>query len=83
MVEGSVDVKVVKDAVNKICNLMVEIEASNDGIKTILSDCNEKTGVDKADLKRVAKIYYKNSIDAEKAKANEFFDFYEALNLSK
>lgn len=79
MVEGSIDPKVVEDAVNKVCNCLVEIDAYRDAIKTIVGDANAKTGVEKADILKIAKMRNKNSVEDEKAKANEIFDLYEAV----
>ena len=69
----------IKEAGQKVSTMLADIDDLKSQIDDLAEKTSDVTGVAKADLNKLFKIYYKNSLTKDKAKANELFDLYEAV----
>ena len=80
-VEGlsSDDKKVLKKAVMELNDSFTRVGAERDLQKEILNEVNDKLGVDKRLVRRMAKAYFKANFKDEVADNNQFEEFYDAI----
>lgn len=71
--------KEYKIKIKEIANSMTRKRGEDDHISTICDDMKEKYGIPVSETKAQAKLYYDQSLEKERAKANERFDLHETL----
>lgn len=79
MMSNPEDRKVVTDAIKEISNSMLRMESDRDLQKEIVEAVCEKVDIDKADVKKLAKIYHKQNYNDVKAAADDLQGLYEEL----
>lgn len=70
--------KAYQGAIKELVSSMVRVEAETELQKEIAKQQKDKYGIDAADTKKAAKIIFRQSLEEERAKSEEFFDFVEA-----
>lgn len=73
------DKKVVKDAVIEISYSMTRIENERQQIKDIVDSISEKFDIPKPLIKKMAKIYHKDTLKDEQVDFDEFITLYEEV----
>lgn len=63
--------------IQEMCDSLTRIEAEKDLMKEIAEVAEEKFGIKKAEANKIAKIVYKRSLEEDRAKAEDLFDFIE------
>jgi hypothetical protein len=69
----------IKDATKEISDSLTRIASERDLIKDILDTVEEKYGIPKAITRKMGKIYFKGTFDAEVAEADDFSALYETV----
>ena len=69
----------IKDATKEISDSLARIASERDLIKDILDTVEEKYGIPKAITRKMGKIYFKGTFDAEVAEADDFSALYETV----
>jgi hypothetical protein len=69
--------KAFQGAVKELVDSLARVEGENSLQKEIADQQKEKFGISPADTKKAAKIIFKRSLEEERMKAEEFFDFVE------
>ena len=73
------DKKKLINYITEIDNSLHRIDAEKDHIKNICDDAKETLEIKSTVLKKMARIYHKNSAIEEKMAAEELFDLYEQV----
>ena len=79
---GSLDeaqLKALKGAIDEINVAMQQIEFQNNAIKDIVDAAYDSLGVPKKIIKRMAKVYYNQSIQTEIDEFKDFEALFEAI----
>lgn len=76
--DGSDKIK-LKNSVEEICGQLAIIDSANDQIKSIVDNVKEYVDIKPADIKKIAKIRYKNNLEQARAEAEELFDIFDEL----
>jgi hypothetical protein len=71
--------KALKGAIDEINVAMQQIEFQNNAIKDIVDATYDSLGVSKKLIKRMAKVYYKQSIQSEIDEFKDFEALFEAI----
>ena len=74
-----VEKKKVEGFVKEISNCMVRMDAERDLVKDILNRAKDEIGVKPKILRRIARIYYRNSLNEERDETEELFDTYDEI----
>ena len=72
------DRKVIKDAMTELSNSMVRIESEKSFIKEAIDDLNDKVGIDKKHLRKLANIYHKQTLAQVTGEVEELEALYES-----
>mgnify|MGYP005838640455 CR=1 FL=1 len=72
-------VKALSDTIKRIMALMSEIDNANEDIKEQCEQVKETVDMKPADIKRIAKVLYKDSLEDEREKFEALEDFVEML----
>lgn len=72
------DRKVIKDAMTELSNAMVRIESEKNFIKEAIEDLNDKVGIDKKYLKKLANIYHKQTLSEVTGEVEDLEALYES-----
>ena len=72
------DRKVIKDAMTELSNSMVRIESEKSFIKEAIDDLNDKVGIDKKHLRKLANIYHKQTLAQVTGELEELESLYES-----
>lgn len=79
------DLKEFSDDIQYVVNLTAQLESSREALSERCKELSEKysehpsLSLKPAQIKKVAGIIYKDSLNEERSKANELFDLLEAL----
>jgi len=71
--------KALKGAIDEINVAFQQIEFQNNAIKDIVDSTYDSLGVSKKLIKRMAKVYYKQSIQSEIDEFKDFEALFEAI----
>ena len=74
-----IEKKAYNGNIREISDALTRMQAEKDLIKTICETAQEKYGAKPADTRKLGKLYYEQSLEEERAKANELFDLYEDI----
>ena len=74
-----VDKKKMENFVKEISNCMVRMDAERDLIRDILNRCKDELGIKPKILRRIARIYYRNSLNEERDETEELFETYDEI----
>lgn len=69
----------LKKVVDEMVNALVRMAGENDFFNEAAKAAAEEHDLKPATIKQMAKIRFKNSLDEDKAKANEIFELYETI----
>ena len=72
------DRKVIKDAMTELSNSMVRIESEKSFIKEAIDDLNDKVGIDKKHLRKLATIYHKQTLAQVTGEVEDLEALYES-----
>ncbi len=72
------DRKVIKNAMTELSNSMVRIESEKSFIKEAIDDLNDKVGIDKKHLRKLANIYHKQTLAQVTGEVEELEALYES-----
>ncbi len=72
------DRKVIKDAMTELSNSMVRIESEKSFIKEAIDDLNDKVGIDKKHLRKLANIYHKQTLAQVTGEVEDLEALYES-----
>lgn len=73
------DKKTLKKAIRELNDSFVRVAAERDLQKEIINEMNDKLGVDKKLVRRLANVYFKSNFKDEVEKNEEFELFYELV----
>ena len=73
------DLDSIRKVMAEICNAYSRIEGEKDYIKDAIGGLNEKYGISKANLNKIAKWHHQNKLEQEKNKTEEAFYLYEGI----
>jgi ABC-type microcin C transport system permease subunit YejB len=73
------DRKRLRQAVQELNDSLTKVAAERDLQKEIINEINDKLGVDKKLIRRMAKVYYNASFGEEVEENNNFEDFYTKI----
>lgn len=68
----------IKDAMKEMSNAMVRIESEKEFLKEAIEDLNEKVGIDKKHLRKLANIYHKQTLAQVTGEAEDLEALYES-----
>jgi hypothetical protein len=74
-----VQLKALKGSIEEINHSMNQIEVQNNQIKDIVNSTYDTLGVPKKLIKRMAKVYYNQSLQAEIDEFKEFEALFEGI----
>jgi hypothetical protein len=74
-----VQLKALKGSIEEINHAMNQIEVQNNQIKDIVNSTYDTLGVPKKLIKRMAKVYYNQSLQAEIDEFKEFEALFEGI----
>lgn len=73
------DKKKIKGAIQELNDSFTRIAAERDLQKSILTDMNDKVGIDKKLLRKLAKTYYNGSFAMDRADNEDFETAYDQI----
>lgn len=73
------DKKVLRKAIMELNDSMTRTGAERDLQKEIINEANDKLGVDKKMIRRMAKVYFKANFNEEIEENNQFETFYDEV----
>lgn len=73
------DRKVLRKAVLEMNDSMTRVEAERDLQKEIIAEVNDKIGVDKKLIRRMARVYYKSNFKTEVEENTSFETWYDTI----
>ena len=79
MISNPTDRKKILDAITEISNSMTRISAERDFIKDAVSDVSDKFQIPKKIVAKMARVYHKQSFNAEAEQNEEFESRYEEV----
>jgi len=79
MISSPEDRKKVKDAIKELSDSMLRVDAEKDLQKDIVQVTFENTGVDKKQIRKLAVIYHKQSMNDVKADYEDLEALYDEL----
>lgn len=71
--------KELKEAIVQMNDSMTRIAAERDYQKETINSINDKTGVDKKIIRRMAKVYFKANYAQEQEDNRSFEEFYDGV----
>lgn len=71
--------KIVKKALNEMCDSMTRIEAERDLMKNIVGTVKENTNITPKVFRKIARTAFKDNIDEERETFAEFDSVFEEL----
>jgi len=71
--------KELMDGIQSLSDSFLRVEAERDAQKQILEDLFNELGVEKKLVRRIAKVYHKNSFQEEKEASETFEEFYDTV----
>lgn len=74
-----VEKKKLENFVHEISNSMLRMDSERDLIKDICTRAKDELEIAPSTLKKISKIYYKNTLVEEKLANEELFDLYEQV----
>jgi TolA-binding protein len=74
-----VQLKALKGSIEEINHAMNQIEVQNNQIKDIVNSTFDSLKIPKKIIKRMAKVYYNQSLQAEVAEFKEFEALFEGI----
>lgn len=72
-------IKALADTITRIMALMAEIDNANEDIKEQCEQVKEVVDMKPAEIKRIAKVLYKDSLEDEREKFETLEDFIQIL----
>lgn len=72
------DRKIIKDAMTELSNSMVRIESEKNFIKEAIEELNDKVGIDKKYLKKLANVYHKQTLAQVTGEMEDLEALYES-----
>lgn len=79
----SEDKKKIKNAMQEASNSLLRIDAERDLIKNIIVDLFDAYQIPKKQLKKMIKVYYKQTFHQEVAEHEEFEHLYEDITIAR
>jgi hypothetical protein len=79
MISNPADRKKVFDAITEISNSMTRISAERDFIKDAVASVSDKFQIPKKIVAKMARVYHKQSFNAESEQNEEFESLYEEV----
>jgi chromatin segregation and condensation protein Rec8/ScpA/Scc1 (kleisin family) len=71
--------KELKEAIVQMNDSMTRVVAERDYQKETINNINDKTGVDKKIVRRMAKVYFRANYSQEQEENRQFEDFYDGV----
>ena len=71
--------KELKEAIVQMNDSMTRIASERDYQKETINTINDKTGVDKKIIRRMAKVYFKANYSQEQEENRNFEEFYDGV----
>ena len=78
-ISNAADRKKILDAITEISNSMTRISAERDFIKDAVADVSDKFQIPKKIVAKMARVYHKQSFNAEAEQNEEFESLYEEV----
>ena len=78
-ISNAADRKKILDALTEISNSMTRISAERDFIKDAVADVSDKFQIQKKIVAKMARVYHKQSFNAESEENSEFESLYEEV----
>ena len=72
------DRKIIKDAMTELSNSMVRIESEKNFIKEAIEELNDKVGIDKKHLRKLANVYHKQTLAQVTGEMEDLEALYES-----
>ena len=72
------DRKIIKDAMTELSNSMVRIESEKNFIKEAIEELNDKVGIDKKYLNKLARVYHKQTLAQVTGEMEDLEALYES-----
>ena len=72
------DREAIKDAMKELSNSMIRIESEKEFIKEAINDLNDKVGIDKKHLRKLANIYHKQTLAQVTTEVEDLEALYES-----
>ena len=73
------DAQKIKNAIVEISNSMTRSDAEKELVREIIKKINEEEGIDRRLLRKMARVYHKQSFNAEAEQNEEFESIYEEV----
>ena len=71
--------KELKEAIVQMNDSMTRVAAERDYQKETINNINDKTGVDKKIVRRMAKVYFRSNYAEEQEENRQFEEFYDGV----